>query len=160
MAALSAAPGAPVGDGGAIAARYTPLVADVLGLHLRYADKIEDGELAPVAQLWARTSLQIEDIDRVVALAAGDAAAWPDQVDALYGAVTEGRDRVVELAQGTDLADETTELEQALDAAGFGGPAPPDLAGGTAQAFLDSLAFDAWDSYRDAVREQLDTARE
>ena len=159
MAALSIS-GGRVDDGGATAARYTPLVTDVLRLHLQYADSVEDDELAPLARLWARMSLQIEDVDRVIALAAGDPAEWPDQIDAHYRAVIDGRDRLATLAQDTDLAGATADLEEALGEAGFGGPAPPDTTGGTVQAFLDSLAVDAWFSYRDAVREKLDAALE
>jgi hypothetical protein len=149
--------GGSVDDDGVTAALYTPIVSDVLRAHLQYADLVEDEDMAALAQLYARTSLEIEDVDRVAALASGDPAAWPAQVGALDDAMTAGRDRVLELAQGADLDDATAELQAALAASGFGGPPPAEAPGGGAP-FVASLSPDAWRDYRDAVRERLDAA--
>jgi hypothetical protein len=149
--------GGRIDDGGVTAALYNPIVADVLEAHLRYADLVEDDDMAALAQLYARTSLQIEDVDRVAALASGDPAAWPGQIGAFYDAITAGRDRLAVLAQDTDLADATADLDDALTEAGFGGPPPPEAPGGDAP-FVDSLALEAWRDYRHAVRDRLDAA--
>jgi hypothetical protein len=150
--------GGSVDDDGATAALYNPMLTDVLQVHLHYADLVEDEETAALAQLYARTTLQIEDVDHVAALASGDPDAWPSQIGALYDATIAGRDRVLDLAGATDLADATAELEAALTNAGFGSPPPPAAPSG-GDPFVASLSLESWRDYRDAVRDRLDALR-
>lgn len=101
-----------------------------------------------------------EDIHRVITVAMADTSAWgqpawTEAVDLAYTQVTEAQVTIAELTAGTDFADTMAELEDTLDAAGFGGPVVVDPATGTPQPFVDSLCLDAWRTYRDVLRQRL-----
>jgi Nitrate and nitrite sensing len=145
-------------DGGRLAGRFDGLVAPLLDLEDRLAAAVDDPALAPLAQIYAGVSRQIERIEQLIALTtrarSGGQPAAPEEIEAAYAAVVEARPAFADLAADTDVADATDTLDGALHAAGFGGPSAGDP-GAPSDLFVPSLSLGAWQAYRDVVRDHI-----
>ena len=148
-------------DGGVLAGRFDGLVAPLLDLEDRLAAAIDDPGMAPLAEIHAEVSRQIERIEQLVALVtragSGGEPATQDEIEAAYAPVTEARPVFADLAAGTDVAEATERLNGTLDAAGFGGPVADDR-GVPSDLLVPSLELGAWQAYRDVVRDHIRAA--
>jgi len=148
-------------DGGVLAGRFDGLVAPLLDLEDRLAAAIDDPALAPLAEIHAEVSRQIERIEQLIALAtragSGGEPATQEEIEAAYAPVTEARPVFADRAAGTDVAEATERLSGTLDAAGFGGPVADDR-GVPSDLLVPSLELGAWQAYRDVVRDHIRAA--
>lgn len=135
-------------DGGVLTGRFGPIITSLLDLQRHFADTTDD----PVVDTYTRATRTIEDLLEIARIAEGGDPTWPDAVQPHHDAVVEAHSRLLDVAETSpELADATQAFERTLADAGFGTPPSP----GPPDAFVASLALDAWLSYHDEVREHL-----